>query len=365
MAVQGTPHDLSFGETPKPTADALAALIGPCKGLTKLAFRPSETPLHPIIYGCGHTEAVCAAVLEYLPTNVEPVIERILHHLTGLLELRFINGTPSSNHLLASIASSCPHLRVQLRFRYCRPSADLDTFVNTLSVAEMLHPSHCTPAALRPLASHLTRLSMSLEHGDAENLPVPWLSRLERLSLRGCQTFSTRLAHLLAANRATLQRLKLEFISLDAAPGLAPLMAALDALLLTHLMLNFQELPPEADITALPPALLGRLERFVLIDPDEFTVQRPLSIASGRLRSLDLACVGSVTVLTLDCPALVDMRLQVAEFLPRQFLGFSTPMTDLVSVTCWEEDPIRLRRLDDVQLTRLDLLPAVCMRLAD
>ncbi|KAJ4457798.1 hypothetical protein PAPYR_6613 [Paratrimastix pyriformis] len=433
LGVRGVPRELSFGdnnlhfrrEAPRPTADALAALIGPCQSLIKLTFPSScGSPFDPNIYGCGATEAVFAGwvngafgghhlltVLEYLPTTVEPAIECILRHLPGLLILRLGMDTRISTHLLSALAQSCPHLQVLQskaavttsllevtplaplagslqQFRCCHipPSPSLDAFVGGLSAVGTLHISHCPSAALAPLASHLTRLSMRLA-SQQDELPGPWLSRLERLSLRGRLSFTEPLAQLLAASQATIQRLKLATVRPD--DGLAPLLAALDALpRLTHLSLHWNSSPRGAEFPGLPDGLAERLEHLTLglDNPDIPFARCPLAITSSRLQCLRLRWLGSVSALSLDCPALVEVqlpqippgqlslrcsRLRLIANLPAWFEGLATALPDLEMVGSGSSDPIwlprllagshpRLRNLPEVRLTRADLLASVC-----
>ncbi|KAJ4462841.1 hypothetical protein PAPYR_32 [Paratrimastix pyriformis] len=436
-AVRGIPRELSFdatleGEPPVPTADALAALIGPCKGLVKLSFCSSGSTVRPNVYGCGCTEAACAGwvdeafgghdrltILNYLPTCSERVIERILIRLPGLSELRLGRYPRISTHLLAAIARSCPHLQSlrcdaglgkvgiavlaplagslhQLRFGSTPPAACPTPFVSSLTAVETLHLHRCDPVALKPLASHLTRLCLeiggSMDKLGEDSLPGPWFTRLERLTLRGCPPLWAPLTRLLAANQATLRRLKLTILKPSGAadPGLAPLMAALDALpRLTHLMLAFEELPPEMDvITTLPPGLLCRLEDFTLglVDPPadpEFVVRPPLGVVSDRLRRFRLSLVTNNAIF-LDCPALVELhlpathtdalilncpRLRQIRNLPAH-ASFSAPMPDLERVTApsswdpvWLPDLLavspRLRSIS-LNLTRPDMLSLLC-----
>ncbi|KAJ4462514.1 hypothetical protein PAPYR_486 [Paratrimastix pyriformis] len=417
LAVRGIPREISFDDElsfendrqlalafTRPTADALAALLGPCKSLAKLSFRSSECPFYPNVYGCGGTEAACAgwvdeafgghdrlAVLEYLPTNVESVIERILLRLPGLLELRLNSQLPLSAHLLSAIARSCPHLQSlrsnaatvdinalaplagSMQHLGIRPvdsaPTSSDAFVSSLSAVGTLRlGGRCRPAALEPLAAHLTRLSLVMDQENkGEDLPGPWLCRLERLTLRGCRFSSpppppwTTLSRLLVANQATLQRLKLEITRPDA-PGLARFMGVLDSLTrLTHLNLTCISLPHDAVITtALPPALLDRLESLTisLLSPEIHTVPR-LCLTSSRLRHLDLQKM-RLEALDLECPALVDLwlpphlgkrqlsvrcpRLRLVKGMPAYAKGFREPLPDLELVDVQElgRDPLWL-----------------------
>ncbi|KAJ4458683.1 hypothetical protein PAPYR_5442 [Paratrimastix pyriformis] len=419
MGVHGTPRELSFCDpfgadeaVDLPTADALAALIGPCKGLSKLSFTDGL-----YFYGCGCTEAACSGwvdeafgghdrltALEYLPTTFEPAIERILNHLPGLLKLRLGSECEISNPLLSAITRCCPRLAVlrsdwatpseldvaalaplagslqQFRFSHLPPSAGLDALVGGLSSLGTLHTLYCSPAALEPHVGQLTRLSMNLA-GQERDLPGPWLSGLERLTLRGCTCFSD-LAELLGANQPTLRHLKLDFA--PDVSGLAPLLVALAAMTrLTHLEFSCPLYRGAEDIAALPAALLDRLDHLALALVQEFP--HPLSITSSRLSSLRLRDMETtVEALSIDCPALVDLRLpethddrlmlkcprlRVLKNVSAWFEGFPAPMPDLERVRIRFWDPVwlpglmagspRLRRLD-VKLTRADLLASVC-----
>ncbi|KAJ4461904.1 hypothetical protein PAPYR_1602 [Paratrimastix pyriformis] len=354
-----------------PTADALAALIGPCKGLAELWFCSDGSTLHPNLYGCGCTEAACAgwvdeafgghdqlAILEYLPSCSVCVIERILLHLPSLAYLRLGPSTPIRTHLLAAIARCCPHLQSlridtafrndadftalaplagsleEFRFGSIRPSTNLAPFVSSLSAVDTLHLSHCSPEALEPLACHLTRLSLHLGAFGAarEDLPGPWFVQLERLTLEGCPPSWAALGRILAANRATLQRLKLEIDRPpDADTGLVPFLASLDALSrLTRLKLIFDglPLPPGVDIiTNLPFGLMFSLTGI------------PLTLDCPALVELHLYEEDNPGPLTLKCP-----RLRLIRNLPEQLDGSSLPMPDLLSASANTEcrDPVWL-----------------------
>ncbi|KAJ4459283.1 hypothetical protein PAPYR_4822 [Paratrimastix pyriformis] len=386
LRVRGTPHELSFFEGDhdlcrRPTADS----IGPCKNLAKLSFR-CESTFRPTIYGCGRTEAAYGgwvdeafgghdrlAVLECLPTNFEPAIERILSHLPGLVELHLDSQLPISTHLLAAIARSCPSLQVlQSDYENSTEPAELEALaplagsLRHLSLPCVRHSpiadsfaavgtfrlGRCPPASLKPLAAQLTHLTMCLSDTFEEYLPGPWLSRLEQLELHGtfrrCRHNTEPLARLLAANQATLQRLELAFIMLDGA-GLGLLMETLGGLSrLTHLSLRCRESSSRdtaTGLTDLPPALLDRLEDLAIRE-DYPSVHRPLHIVSSRLRRVHLNT--RVVALSLDCPALAELqlpvitephqlamrcpRLRLIAHLPVWFQGFSAPMPELEGI---------------------------------
>ncbi|KAJ4462534.1 hypothetical protein PAPYR_506 [Paratrimastix pyriformis] len=427
QAVRGFPREMSFDETfgyePLiPPADAVAALIGPCKGLTKLKFRSVGAP-YCSTYGCGRTEAACAgwvdeafgghdrlAVLEYLPTFEEPVIARILLRLPGLLELHF-GHVDLSWGLAEIVARSCPHLE-SLRGDSINDDLYIPNLaplagslrclkspqylfspqgVETMSRLTALGTVYLTcfeATALMPIAAHLTRLNVALNEDEWDDamLPGPWLSHLERFKLREDSIrFTPRLAGFLAANRATLQRLRLWLKELDAA-GLAALVATLNDLpRLTHLQLLTDTLPAEVDInTALIPGLPSGLEHLNLSFCCEGEPTPPLYITSHQLKCLHLhGIMHALGEVSLDCPALVELRLPtVVDALtlkcprlrelhdpPVWFDCFSVPMPDLETVVAWVHDPVwwphlltlspHLRRLSLVGV-RPCLLPMLC-----
>ncbi|KAJ4459885.1 hypothetical protein PAPYR_3941 [Paratrimastix pyriformis] len=438
LAIWGTPRELSFTfndgrepdlAAPTPTVDALAALIGPCKNLVKLSFSPSGSPFCPNVFGCGCNEAASTGwvdetfgghdrltVLEYLPTTFEPSIERILFCLPGLLELHLGSKICLSTHLLSAITHSCPHLQVlrgsldedfprvehtalaplagslqQLRLRGGLEMSNLEAFVRLSAIGTLNLSSRCPPAVLKPLVSHLTRLSVEIADDDEQSLPGPWLSHLEHLSLRSCRvSFSAPVTQLLTANQTTLRCLKMSFLCPEV-NGLARVLASLDSLIqLTRLELICHELSRSGDITALPLGLLGRLEHLTLglVTSQEPFGLRPFGIASGRLQCLRLGELGfAMPALTVDCPALVELRLPRAHIdqlifkspcpglrlidqLPVQFDCPSAPMPALESLSAGRQDPVwlpgllaqspRLRSLPGVELTRPDLLAGLC-----
>ncbi|KAJ4457767.1 hypothetical protein PAPYR_6698 [Paratrimastix pyriformis] len=406
-SVWGTPRELSFvdddhdddaASAPRLTADALAALLGPCKSLVKLSFGFSLYSFPPTVFGCGRTEAAFAGwvdeafgshglleVLENFPTTLEPIILRILLHLSGLLELRV--GRMSDN-LLPAIARCCPRLQMlQLDDLGVREAPDitaleplngslqhlilrrtfsaLDAFVGGLSALRTLHLyGSCPTAALGALDPHLTSLSL-----EACAVTLPKLTRLECLSLRRSSVSREELVQLLAANRATLQQLELSF---GDDPLLDPSFAGvLDALpRLTDLEIVCSDLQYEGN--TLSTELIDRLEHLALGMGDD--VQSgddgwqpcTLCFASHRLRSLDLEWMKDAKTLTVECPNLVELRLpsfdmdlgppqlslncprlRLIEGVPDWFKSFTSPVPDLEMVRCADGgvDPDWLRNL--------------------
>ncbi|KAJ4462567.1 hypothetical protein PAPYR_544 [Paratrimastix pyriformis] len=418
-AIRGTLRELSFAAfgaalahiTPTLATDALAAIIGPCKSLLKLTL-----PLDPEMAGPkaapgwvdeafqGHTQ-LAALTIVYRKDMVrtaplDAAIERILSHLPGLVELT--DHWVMSTRLLTALARSCPGLQVlscplssdsatninalaplsgTLKgleiFDSCHPPTEsLAALVPTLSAVTSLKLScRCPPAALEPIASHLTSLGLG-DLGEEKDVPGPRLCHLETLSLslRSDRVWPP-LVRLLAANQATLRSLKMT--PCPSFTEVASLMAVLRTLPhLTQLDLGSRSL---AD---LPPDLVDRLERLTFHRSD--LCQHPhMHITSSHLQRL---CItgGHASGLSLHCPVLVDLLLN--ETVPtslkcprlRTFTGVAqgltevAPMPDLAEVhICWrhfDDYPAwllpgsspRLRVLSGACLSRPDLLARLC-----
>ncbi|KAJ4458359.1 hypothetical protein PAPYR_5908 [Paratrimastix pyriformis] len=143
--VRGTLLEMSFGnDLPPLTADALAALVGPCKNLQKLALPQGysfDFEQSMSLFECGRTEAEAAPWVDEafaghihltsleIPTPhvLLHALPRILSHLPGLEELRLFSVPPTDPEavrcnpdpsipaadlaaLLAALRS-CPRLR--------------------------------------------------------------------------------------------------------------------------------------------------------------------------------------------------------------------------------------------------------------
>ncbi|KAJ4461664.1 hypothetical protein PAPYR_1784 [Paratrimastix pyriformis] len=422
VSIRGTLRELSLdpdpvllGITPTITPDALASLVGPCKSLRKLSFSDGwggDVSMAAQIndgwvdeaFG-GHAQL---AILAQLPSLPEPVVERILGHLPGLAELAASPRLALSARLLAALARSCPGLQV-LRCSVGDGRADpaqlaalaplssvlteleiqgdpnlesLAALVGTLSAVASLKLPRCPPAALEPIGPHLTSLELGSSLGE-EDLPGPWLCRLEVLSLTTkSDRFSAPLTRLLAANQATLRSLTLTLHLGDAAK-VPLLMASLRAMPhLTHLDCGASG--PGCTLSAiLSPDLVDRLESLtILLDAAE---PAPVRIASRSLQKLRLgARMGPTSGLTLHCPALVELdlagkaprltlqcpRLRALSAFPDQNLDGVGPVPDLERAAfSWGHsvDPAlltgslpRLRELSGVLLTRPDTLARLC-----
>ncbi|KAJ4462584.1 hypothetical protein PAPYR_565 [Paratrimastix pyriformis] len=422
-SIRGTLREISFDiESSDPillalrptiTTDALAALVGPCKTLRDLSLPLSEGWCDTFdgaedtagwvdeTFG-GHTQL---AILTHLPALPGPTIERVLSHLPGLVELT-VGLFQMSTRLLGALARSCPGLQVlrcsaddradpaqlaaltplsgvlrQLEFWNVPKSVEhLAAFVGSLTAVTSLRLPRCPPAALEPLAPHLSSLELSGMMDEAD-LPGPWLCHLETLSLN-LRTFSAPLTRLLAANQATLRSLTLVLKAADA-PSLATSLRALPHL--THLQLSVDE--ADCSFSALlPPDLVDRLGSLII----SIHTTEPVHIASGRLQHLRFypgMNMDATSGLTLDCPALVELdmngrltalrcpRLRALR-LPIQGLDGVAPMPDLEKIVQYprwwgsrapQTDPSillagspRLRELSGVHLTEPDLLARLC-----
>ncbi|KAJ4462538.1 hypothetical protein PAPYR_510 [Paratrimastix pyriformis] len=412
-SVRGVLRELSFDEsdqvltsiTPTITTDTLAALVGPCKSLLKLAFPIPEGARKITVteaasvggswvdeaFG-GHTRL---AVIEQFPTLSESAVERILSHLPGLAELTASRHLTMSTRLLAALARSCPVLQLLrcsvsetappdfaalaplsgvlkklVLFGVTSSEESLAALVRSLSAVTSLKlpRSHCPPAALEPIASHLTTLQLG--NFDKEtDLPGPWLCRLKALSLslKPGASLVAPLTRLLIANQATLERLNLMATSPDVV-RMASLMASLCALPhLTHLKVC------GCPLSALPPDLFDRLEDLQIWLVPTGVPHRPgghpVAIASRRLQRLRVMN-GHGFRLALDCPTLMELVLSLCHptslhlHCPRLRLlrGRPVPGQHLAEDPEWllTGSSPQLRVLSSVRLTRSDLLARLC-----
>ncbi|KAJ4457461.1 hypothetical protein PAPYR_7050 [Paratrimastix pyriformis] len=343
-AVRGAPRELVFfsddgggpndgeGEDPlirqvtTPTADALAALVGPCKGLVKLTLDLETLPGH-WWGGDGRTDAATwvdeafaghsrLAVLEVTPSHTAALMSaltRIVGHLHGLEEVRVSHGFGSwdwgtfDGPLLAALGQSCPRLRllhmdlraifhgaalqglapiagtledVQVPLQFSdyawsgkeRENSDAGlAFLRSLASVRKLSLFRCPAEILGLLAPHLTHLRF---YSSSTTAPADeGLCRLERLELPSLcvddgKDGMVALARLLTANTATLRTVSLGlFLRQDTALSpLHQLAGLLDGLPhLTGLTLVLEQVPSRAAVFgALPPGLLDRLEQLAL-----------------------------------------------------------------------------------------------------
>ncbi|KAJ4454910.1 hypothetical protein PAPYR_10257 [Paratrimastix pyriformis] len=358
----GTIHEMSF-EDPDlveyhlqliPTADALAALLGPCKGLVKLSF-PNESAFTdpekaPLLFGCGATEAACAAWVDEafaghdrlttlrLPREpFLPALGRILGHLPGLVELHIMSPScgydpgsaprPGVFRIMAALHRSMPPalsvLRLdwpvlgqalkdlvaalapiattleELHLPYVELGAEVHILLGRLpSLRRLTLESGSIGSLQQPVAARLTQLTVGHHSGAEELFALPdGGGRLEALSFGDCGGGRT-VSCLLTPNQNTLRHIALGSPWEDE--------AAVDLLAsLTHLTSLELTLGPTATgfFGAVPPELLDRLEHLALSAPD--SIFPSFGLAGKRLRSLYLnLTVGHSATVTLDCPAL-------------------------------------------------------------
>ncbi|KAJ4459383.1 hypothetical protein PAPYR_4688 [Paratrimastix pyriformis] len=399
QSFRGTLRELSFPDpdpaladmTPIITVDAFAALVGPCKSLNKLVIPEGWTDFDGAkhidwvdeTFG-GHNQLAVLA----LPSSLsEPDVERILSHLPSLLELTVNPRLIMNLSMLAALARSCSDLQVlrcSIDTVYQRSGGSLAAILGSLSALTSLKLFlRCPPAPLESIASHLTSLELS-HILCKEDLPGPWLCRLETLTLdlshNTADLVLASLFQLLTANRSTLHSLSLRLLNAEAPPLVASLRS------LPHLTrLALVVMSPGCTLSALPPDLVERLECLHIelgaIEP------APVRIASSRLQKLHLSVyMGPASGLALRCPALVELEVARCRLLSLECPRLRTiqatvesldgaapmPMPDLeVAVfSGWQplEDPAwlltgespRLRVLSGVRLNRPDLLARLC-----
>ncbi|KAJ4461084.1 hypothetical protein PAPYR_2529 [Paratrimastix pyriformis] len=334
-----------FDRMPTPTADALAALVGPCKGLVELSLSARR----PSLWGCGRTEAVYGpwvdeafaghtqlAVLRIPSAEaVMPAMPRILGHLSGLVEFQLdIRPGPSPDALLKILDRHCPRLEdLHLRFLGCHFARGQppqffgrlkrltatggglvsDAALQSLTSLEQLHLDQYTPA-LSHIASHLTHLTL-----DGNNMLAAvhglGLTRLESLYLVGVSCAD--LCCLLADNRATLRSLAARLYG--PVGSLFQVLAACSVL--TDLDLGLGFCPSgQVNLADLPQSLLDQLQSLRL-DPDSGGYRGPyeksIRIDSATLRRLDLRTVKLApgTSAALACPVLEVLTLPAAYIL--------------------------------------------------
>ncbi|KAJ4455006.1 hypothetical protein PAPYR_10134 [Paratrimastix pyriformis] len=335
--IRGAPHELSFeepdhdlaecseGASPVLTADALAALVGPCKGLIKLTLPARTLPnATPPLVGCGLDDAACLpwvreafaghsqlAVL-HVPW-AEPLcwaIQHILPLLPGLEELHFLEAL--NDTIQEVLAQSCPRLRA-LHFS---------------SHPEMTSEPRFDFNALRPLWRTLRELDIETPDAVALESLMLLYPNLEHLTLRSCKdrciahrspplevagscglrslsllhngrtVYPIAVAAQLLARLPTLQTVEL-VVDESPRPLLAPLLRLSH---LTSLRLCFEGVPPASALDGFWP-LVDRLDRLSL---EGWRIASPVSITSSRLRNLSIS---TSAPLTLACPALEVLAL--------------------------------------------------------
>ncbi|KAJ4454940.1 hypothetical protein PAPYR_10234 [Paratrimastix pyriformis] len=350
QALRGTLRHMSFVDDspsdfdllPTPTADSLAALVGPCKDLETLALPNYE----PGLWGCGR------AACEYGPWVDEAfsghihlaqlrvpwghplmhVLPRILGHLPGLVDFDMFGGDPyDPTGLLATLVRCCPrlaglHLSVcgenweafdptpllplsgqlrRLSITEVPSSPRLEAFLGSLTSLEQLSLNKLTPALAARLGPRLAQLT--LRHGPSAS----GFTRLESLEvLADADDQRPVLVPLLGASRASIRTL-----SMWPREPAGPLFGALDTCsALNDLTLRLEYIPGTVDLANLPPSLLNRLHSLRLRVAEAPSCSHPIRIASSSLRELHLSglSLGPGASLTLACPALVSLTLPTA-----------------------------------------------------
>ncbi|KAJ4457477.1 hypothetical protein PAPYR_7073 [Paratrimastix pyriformis] len=435
MAIRGAPRVLSF-QCPVPLdepylpnsqdefciapclqADALAAIVGPCKGLVRLTL-PPHNRRHPSVLWLdllGHEELTAWAEEAFgghsqlahlvIPGagTFWPAIWWILSHLPGLEEFHFLNARPLRTRVLRALATFCPKLRVHFTqhssvwdyepdFTALTPlsgtlkelfipdlyllQGKLTSLVARLSSLERVEVKGGDMRFLRPCAQHLTHLTTS-DQLCVLDLDRAGLCRLESLTSESGGIF---FAPVMTACRDTLRSLSL-FTREDIAPGQG-LLAALGGLThLTRLKLTLRHPGGtlSAVLAALPPGLLENQLEYLSLelsgDIDEGTTYQ---LRSRSLHELDLcySLPGSCT-LTLACPFLEKLALPLVNdsslyalvmdcphlrslnnLQGQENLDHSTPMPELVEVFGYDDslDPAWLSLLVAWSPSRLRLL---------
>ncbi|KAJ4456629.1 hypothetical protein PAPYR_8111 [Paratrimastix pyriformis] len=375
-AIRGAPRELSFQYpvfldkefrdpedmhcvAPCLPADALAAIVGPCKGLVRLTL-PLHNSAHPSVLGCGlfdpkNPGAALApwadetfgghnqlAVLE-IPgaATFWPVICLILPHLPGLEEFHFLHARPLHSGVLVALAASCPRLRVLHltrtrdavnhvpNFLALRPlagtikelilpdcdleSGGLGSLVAELPILERLEVNGGNLSSRRrPATQRLTRIvTCHLLTMDAD-LDRKRLSRLETLASESSR--DEAYAPVVTACRDTLKSIWLFSGKDDICPGRG-LMAALGGL--THLTrfklaLRSERCTLSAVLASLPPQLVEKqLEYFCLYLIHHNSAEPgAVQLRSSSLREVDLELsLPETCTLTLACSALEKLTL--------------------------------------------------------
>ncbi|KAJ4457486.1 hypothetical protein PAPYR_7088 [Paratrimastix pyriformis] len=371
------PWDYECCLAPCLPADALAALVGPCKGLVRLTL-PPHCPRHPSVLGCaiprdgepvgktwvdeafsGHTQL---AYLEIPGAGATfwPAIWWILSHLPGLEEFHFLQARPLRTRVLQALAAFCPKLRVlhltqhlsgwsdEQDFTVLEPiagtikelivpdlSLDFARLVKGLSSLERLEVMGGDLDSLRPIAQHLTHL-VTNNPLFVRGFTEAGFCRLESLTTESTSG-GISFAPVMTACRDTLRSLSLSTRE-DIAPGQG-LLAALGGL--THLTrlkltgawgnhLEYLSLYLAGDIEGTTYRLSSRSLRevylcgFALPDSCTLTLACPFLEKLVPPRVKDSKPYG----LIMDCPHLRSLKALPS----KQNLDHSAPMPELVEV---------------------------------
>ncbi|KAJ4456319.1 hypothetical protein PAPYR_8503 [Paratrimastix pyriformis] len=342
QAIRGTLRQMSFDEKaspddilegdclPTPTADILAALVGPCKGLVDLSLPSRE----PGLWGCGRTAAdyapwVDAAFAGHIQLatlrvpvgdSVMAALPRILGHLHGLVDFRLFARQACDPDAVLPALGQCPcleglHLDLgpdwhldptllttdssaplctrlkRLSLPTAFPEEDLNVFIRSLAGLERLRLMQCDDETLACVGPHLARLKVSLSRLNWCSPLV--LDRLEAITIKEHLENPCFTADLLRANRATLRSVSFDFCQL-----IGSLFEALAACpVLSRLTLSIRPwASSDFKLSDIPQSLLNQLESFRLRDcgsgySQQFRapIDSPSFLASTSLHNLELA----------------------------------------------------------------------------
>ncbi|KAJ4462524.1 hypothetical protein PAPYR_496 [Paratrimastix pyriformis] len=333
--MRGIIHKMYFRSdliTPTITADALAALVGPCKSLRKLSFPipdgwsdiDQDTRAHWWMRPLGDIPSWLFPVSR-ISTWAPRLLAALARSCPGLQVLRCGNIHDRDLPALAPLSGVLRELDPR---NFLCSDESLAAFVGSLSAVTSLRLPRCPSAVLEPIASHLTTLELYDSLYEENNLPGPGFCRLEALTLvlePESSLFLAPLARLLAANQATLRSLSLTLgdLKADEAPSLVAALRALPRL--THLDLFLR-----LDITAEDAA-----------DPLRITSSSLQVLCATVLSSEPDRCCPTF----LQCPRLHTMVMIAPSPANPAWLLAGSP---------------RLRVLSQIRLTRPDLPARLC-----
>ncbi|KAJ4460703.1 hypothetical protein PAPYR_2931 [Paratrimastix pyriformis] len=332
---------------PTPTADSLAAIVGPCKKLRKMSFPQNALgECQAFVLQCppwvneafaGHTNLTAL----YVPTleAITSVMGHILGHLSGLEELH-LSPDPSRPRtelrwLMEVLNRRCPRLRVldlpgldlptedrgdiaslgrslrQVDMPNATQSEYAEALLRRCTSLERLTLTWCPGPSMESFAARLTHLSL-LGFYDMDGLPDLGCCRLEFLALSGISDPAA--LRMLTANQATLHSVALQLSGYDQGPLWACL---IDLPRLTTLDLQLAD--RAVSLNALPPSLANRLTSLSLRGPAPSLDcgECPVRFSSATLRRLELGVNETVaSQVTLACPALEVLSMPQKEPCP-------------------------------------------------
>ncbi|KAJ4455507.1 hypothetical protein PAPYR_9536 [Paratrimastix pyriformis] len=344
--IRGTLRNLSFVEPDpilpsiiRPTTDAVAALVGPCKNLSQLSIPESIDPCgdvnHQFVWVDeafeGHAQL---AVLTHFPTHSEAVIERILSHLPGLVELTVQRNLYMSTRLLAALARSCPGLQVLRCFASSKSSSD----------------------PVRLASNRLQELNISGD-GPASGLALR-CPALVKLAVERCRVDSLQCPRLLTVSlpvqpleaEDTLPNLERVEPSCGAAPSVGP------AWLLTgspRLQVLSGGYVTRLDLLAKLGAC-GTLISLQYLYLDVKRLPNPLALRlPEQLERLDLHLesrsrhIRPMFDLQVEAPWLLDFKLSIAEEMPFDQVHVRLNCPSLLRLGLKSEIPVSLQIVDE------------------